>query len=469
MERRALALAAQLTPAHQPTLCMGCFTLFMQGQTQDDSQLRQLRLKCHDYFSALMSFIVTERSWSLEDRAACSGRLLRCWRKCRSCSNPPARARIQELETKLFDLVYEQLCVHISLCFIQDNTRAVESNKLSKKGLWPTSEDDLFPFGVAKGVEAIVKAYTLLPSIACIVNPMLSVQRPLVLPELLKDIHRTTLVASMVAELGRIAAILVSKGDEIRKAGTPPHNSAILLIAGVHPSAVQVQVFFLWTMFSGSDAAPGEGELLVRGFELELYENLTTILSFIPNVHKESWSAVSADIACQLYPHIPADSRPKDSDVPAYVREWAQRIMERTDHYSTLFQTLKYVRARRSCWGPGCGKTVQETRKMLSLCAQCKYVQYCSKECQKRDWKSEPYPHKRICAMLHPISIFAREDMNVVEFRKACEECRYPTDFAITLAEWYDDAVTGTRNATEIEAAIPNEEVLDAYKTLAAS
>lgn len=45
-----------------------------------------------------------------------------------------------------------------------------------------------------------------------------------------------------------------------------------------------------------------------------------------------------------------------------------------------------------------CNKDQSQLSKSLKTCAKCKRVQYCSRECQKKDWKS----HKRACALATP-------------------------------------------------------------------
>lgn len=42
----------------------------------------------------------------------------------------------------------------------------------------------------------------------------------------------------------------------------------------------------------------------------------------------------------------------------------------------------------------GCGKAEAEAGKPLKHCAKCQTTQYCSRECQKQDWKQ----HKKVCA-----------------------------------------------------------------------
>jgi len=45
------------------------------------------------------------------------------------------------------------------------------------------------------------------------------------------------------------------------------------------------------------------------------------------------------------------------------------------------------------CHFPSCG-----SKEGLQFCAGCKYVSYCSKDCQKKDWKKSGSGHKKMCS-----------------------------------------------------------------------
>lgn len=55
-----------------------------------------------------------------------------------------------------------------------------------------------------------------------------------------------------------------------------------------------------------------------------------------------------------------------------------------------------------------CHKNEQEIGKESSQCAKCKIINYCSKECQRKDWKG----HKKEC----------REGMSTVNFENEKEQ-----------------------------------------------
>jgi len=45
------------------------------------------------------------------------------------------------------------------------------------------------------------------------------------------------------------------------------------------------------------------------------------------------------------------------------------------------------------CKGPSCGKTDNDIKGGLKICAKCRIVSYCSKNCQVADWQQ----HKTYC------------------------------------------------------------------------
>merc|ERR1712173_185023 len=64
------------------------------------------------------------------------------------------------------------------------------------------------------------------------------------------------------------------------------------------------------------------------------------------------------------------------------------------DHSSVLIeQTWKQKWMDMRCANIGCN--VQRNDKELRICKGCRAVRYCSKKCQKVDWKKNN--HKRIC------------------------------------------------------------------------
>ncbi|KZV98146.1 hypothetical protein EXIGLDRAFT_328574 [Exidia glandulosa HHB12029] len=89
--------------------------------------------------------------------------------------------------------------------------------------------------------------------------------------------------------------------------------------------------------------------------------------------------------------------------------EFGPDLLRLTEHLRVLSGPLPmlYGIAQRrfmsqDCYGPMCGKSVQ-TGTPFQRCARCKFVQYCSKECQLDDWRDAKVPHKRLCPLLQKL------------------------------------------------------------------
>ncbi|EJD33732.1 hypothetical protein AURDEDRAFT_76745, partial [Auricularia subglabra TFB-10046 SS5] len=54
------------------------------------------------------------------------------------------------------------------------------------------------------------------------------------------------------------------------------------------------------------------------------------------------------------------------------------------------------------------------------LCASCRLLQYCSRDCQRRHWHSPLQPHKEVCSTLRGLRELTTPDADVEKFRAAC-------------------------------------------------
>ena len=61
--------------------------------------------------------------------------------------------------------------------------------------------------------------------------------------------------------------------------------------------------------------------------------------------------------------------------------------------------------AQDFCSCGACGKEPSATGKRLQVCAGCRSVSYCSKQCQREHWKNG---HKAECERLHAARVQAR-------------------------------------------------------------
>ncbi|KAH8804151.1 hypothetical protein DL96DRAFT_1631356 [Flagelloscypha sp. PMI_526] len=76
------------------------------------------------------------------------------------------------------------------------------------------------------------------------------------------------------------------------------------------------------------------------------------------------------------------------------------------DPYKTTQDIMHALRRLRSCGNQSCPNEHLEVNRWYQ-CGRCHRVLYCSKECQKKDWKDSRKPHEKICDTLELLSTLA--------------------------------------------------------------
>lgn len=61
---------------------------------------------------------------------------------------------------------------------------------------------------------------------------------------------------------------------------------------------------------------------------------------------------------------------------------------------------MSTVKNDQVCFALDCTQSMQTVGKRFSRCGGCHLISYCGEECQKRAWKSMPYAHRDICAIV---------------------------------------------------------------------
>ncbi|KAJ7595319.1 hypothetical protein C8J56DRAFT_1115063 [Mycena floridula] len=73
--------------------------------------------------------------------------------------------------------------------------------------------------------------------------------------------------------------------------------------------------------------------------------------------------------------------------------------IEHGDRYKVVNEDLIHFLIHPHCAHSECGETTEKatTNSSFGLCAGCKIMRYCSKDCQKAAWKDSKLPHGEIC------------------------------------------------------------------------
>lgn len=73
----------------------------------------------------------------------------------------------------------------------------------------------------------------------------------------------------------------------------------------------------------------------------------------------------------------------------------------------SLVETAVFVimsfRMEARCSAYNCLNSIQSAGRDFQRCASCAVVSYCGRECQRKAWKEEKYPHKSVCRALRTV------------------------------------------------------------------
>ncbi|KZV81641.1 hypothetical protein EXIGLDRAFT_685772 [Exidia glandulosa HHB12029] len=81
-----------------------------------------------------------------------------------------------------------------------------------------------------------------------------------------------------------------------------------------------------------------------------------------------------------------------------------------------VLRLISRLRRRHYCGVADCTIRECDVGHRLQRCAGCGILQYCSKDCQRRDWKASETPHKAVCATLKRLAPFL--DLSQQDARK---------------------------------------------------
>ncbi|EJD41472.1 hypothetical protein AURDEDRAFT_186462 [Auricularia subglabra TFB-10046 SS5] len=396
------ALTVQLQHYDIPVYCPPCLLMNIKRLLKDPSNIVPcLQPTCHGFWNAAIVVLTTRRTAVEMDAIRAPLRL-----NIAQCPNRDSH-RDHSVGADVDDLLVEALflCLHAAFLPGKGNRSIFDPSHpkksfASKRGLWPLSPSNLMPFGARQSVIMYVRwcctlQFTGAP--ACLASLIFGC-RSLVLPYLLESPTRQRFVWSLVQMLNMDRARddfawpetvsgTYSLPDPVPTWFTAPMERLSLWHAGELISALT----------NGPDAHPEDLTEIWAGFERPLLSALNVALEVVTRnpeanyLHEEQadslchW-AVCTQRVCPDIPLHPAAAHLEDEAMPKTIQ----------GHLTLLYQ-------RRACWGPGCNVVAADVGRQLQLCARCKFTQYCSKECQRADWRYEHAPHKGVCPLLRPM------------------------------------------------------------------
>ncbi|EJD34955.1 hypothetical protein AURDEDRAFT_130895 [Auricularia subglabra TFB-10046 SS5] len=327
------------------------------------------------------------------------------------------------------DIMRATLCKSLRCCLYGFDTaarnpecvmdRAARPHKRfrSTTGIWPTSVDQLFPYGPDRTVEGIIDCCCafLSPSPLLVLNAILDLTRPRVWDLLLEPTthHRLAWAICVTILLGipdAHAKLSLYTGRAPPGCSVPQKwKKARWLQDGTGITSASTLAD---TIRFGSYALPDD-ELRFAAPHAEILEN---VFPLAVDYYRTTQPVVCETLNSYL------DTLRRTRIAEQHVSEDLDSVLEHDPRSLGVLRIVRlaigWLQHARRCAAPQCSRTLvdrpDDEDKPLSACARCRLAQYCSRECQRRDWKAgEPVPHKQLCPILSELQ--SRADRNLPE------------------------------------------------------
>ncbi|KAF9022941.1 hypothetical protein BDZ89DRAFT_1115275 [Hymenopellis radicata] len=167
--------------------------------------------------------------------------------------------------------------------------------------------------------------------------------------------------------------------------------------------------FYLLAMFFAMIVRFNTGENLISRWVDSRRRIVLLLLSEATNLYNDSRMCqkieykdkVGCGITVRAFQNFVLEMNP-NLDIPTEGAHPALLLTPRTP--SKLLQVCDSVmRLERKdwvCFGPGCTKAYHEDVAGFQVCSACQVVRYCSRDCQRADWKTGEHPHRQVCPAL---------------------------------------------------------------------
>ncbi|KZV81632.1 hypothetical protein EXIGLDRAFT_703472 [Exidia glandulosa HHB12029] len=406
-------------PVH-PKLCVCCLAkMIPPGPSESQRTFVSMLRRGHaDLLNAALLFIVTASGFDAE-LLAVDHQLMLETRRCmnRSAREPAIRSEHQQIldatTTGALLLVIETLCSYINLCL---RAAAQEPTQRFSRHRWPTRLEDLLP----KGGDATMRAL-------CAWLPQ---SKSFVVTQTVRGIYN----ACTVELLPHVTIILDAIPVPLACATTELNERS-------HPPAVQDDTTHPTHRINALAGLMGElSHAYESGRPLTvdplLVARLLTAVSLAIDVAMPATSEMLVRLASELH-FVSGQREPMHPRVRDHLRVGADPINAFGSLHQGLISTLK----RRACGRPTCTNTERVIGKSMLLCAQCRVVFYCSKDCQRLHWtKAE---HKTICRTMRRLFDAAniatfRLELSKEDFISACRAAHLNDDDLEAVADVYE-------------------------------
>jgi hypothetical protein len=267
-----------------------------------------------------------------------------------------------------------------------------------RRSWWPTCFDQLLPHGPEDTTRGLIAWLSdnvspfIVPVIIQILSPLILFTYPLTTPYILTS---STLITD------GILPILDSACDYM-------HNNYPLYTSAAYDENTELTLAVVLGFMTN----------IVRRFSNEvqrrvwLQENATRLLDTYdraliahdqPHARGKPAREYINSLACLLLQDFPGLAQRTAIEQGRRLQMLHSRVSERTA-WEKMVSVLAGAAKSYRCASPGCMLTTADLDPgAFRLCGGCRRVSYCSRECQKADWKcdiSGVLPHREICNMI---------------------------------------------------------------------
>ncbi|EJD35140.1 hypothetical protein AURDEDRAFT_188827 [Auricularia subglabra TFB-10046 SS5] len=384
-------LMPQLTDPQYPRCCPRCFVFFIHMICRPDSAetLSHLLVHNHDLFDASVAFLVFPRTVS--DLPVLMAQLDR---NHDLCSTKDWHYIVKPNPAGLL----HQFLVGIHLLIGQGFEGGVKKKgwfkSRARKGTWPISPQQLLPRGdLASTAAYVFWCRALVSPIAMpLLIGLLEAAREHTLPHLLVSPQRELLMETIIVMLHG------DPGTTPPACGIAAHPSLWLeRINGALPP--QTAALLIRVIGDGHGVKPNDTIQLMHGYDRALYPALISVLDSALEL-EEATLICLCSFAAVLHDRL----RLPKSHLHWRILWWkAKKDMPDDINVGVqlLILTLQNQSASKRCAGPACSALGKQA------CGQCKFIQYCGRNCQRADWKTgraqvaeTTVCHKIVCPLL---------------------------------------------------------------------
>ncbi|KZV85466.1 hypothetical protein EXIGLDRAFT_841450 [Exidia glandulosa HHB12029] len=464
----ATAFAVGLRNVQRPLCCPFCFDEL--ADLLDDMALEELRTTCHDFWNGCIGVVTALRTGDDSDFAALEEHFTRVAQRCTNRLHRVAAVYSyvrtdsprSDLYCTFFAAVFQ--CVFRGLTggdkAVTERTmvRPQHGFNSRRNHTWPTSVADLFPVGERETVQALIFWCTQLisPHPLNVISQLLVVARPILLPLLMQEPEHGRLVWSLVQCLDPVTttrALPAHSDPNIWPGGQAPCEnprnwlSLDWIIEDEGRWAYGAAAMFLFNLRVGVDSSTEDGDNFTIGYEGVL---LPFLQRGILAVHNDDDGLPVEDLSRQLVHYVNGIQERlqlADSTLSLGFRRvrHAIKVESAKDfEFSVATPILLYLHLwykNRACFGPDCALPVQRnvaSSRPFPFCSGCKFARYCSKTCQKRDWKElrtpglvSAYSHKELCPVYRRLLAQPGLSMNQESGIKSFQEAFHGPDVCI--------------------------------------